>query len=213
MKLVHPEASLPLSRQTSRPQILPCHLGCIPLVLIWSKQGLITPFMYSPSNLSKTQSIPSGPSFLFRLDWHLPSDTNSAFRVHVPQMKTHAYIAIYFPTTSANSAILNFVRGFRGLLDHFNSDNDMEGRGIHQRSAGGQECSSKLCAGLPRWTGRESWYLPVPGVVVFCTPTSLESSLKFEQGTTLVWKVQHIRFPEVTEDKTNSLREATREPG
>ena len=27
MKLVHPEASLPLSRQTSRlPQILPCHL-------------------------------------------------------------------------------------------------------------------------------------------------------------------------------------------
>ena len=52
-------------------------------------------------------------------------------------------------------------------------------------------------------------YLPVPGVAVFCTPTSLESSLESEQGTTLVRKVQHIRFPEVTEDKTDSLREAT----
>ena len=78
--------------------------------------------------------------FPIRLDYRLPSDTNSY--VSSPSSTdedANRYIATYLPTTPANLTVLHFVRDLRELsrqLGRVNSDDDIEAKSLKERMAG-----------------------------------------------------------------------------
>jgi hypothetical protein len=157
MKLVLREPSLPLSRQISLPPPPPPPSGSDSEQTEIGHAILISSIEHVENSLHTLRA-----NFVFptRLDFHLPSNTDSRISSTSPTDEgTNGFITAYLPTTSANSTVLNFVRELRGLLrqlDHVNGDNDMEVESMKEKVAGAinrvlEDVESEVEEAIGKW--------------------------------------------------------------